>query len=177
MPEKVNYAGGMDNTYRLHSDTEAAFDLGFKGLYFLNGVQFEKDLWERVVSRKMPFQDILAIEDVDQRAQAMKYGDWAEFVRWQGAKKIDEHTLLDVNAQDVSHELWEFPYQKDEAKRIFSKTVHFARYLCPSTREWKIKGVPDFKTIAEAMAWGMSDDKHVLLPEDWKLHIPLVHAS
>ena len=178
MPEKVYYTGGMDNTYRLHSDKHAAFDLGFKKLYFLNGVQFEEELWKKVTSGKMPFQDILNITDVDQRGQAMKYGDWKQFTEWAGAKMIDQYTKLDINGEPVPYELWEFPYQENRDKRLFSKTVHYARYMCPSTKEWRSKGVPDYKTVAKAMAWGMSDnDGHVVTPKDWRLLVPLVHES
>ena len=147
------------------------------GLYHLNGVRFEKELWEKVVSGKMPYEDILKIVDVDQRAQALKYGDWTKFTEWQEAKKIDDFTKYDINGETVQYELWLFPLQDKEDKKIFNKEVHFARYLCPSTREWKVKGVPAFKTVAEAMSWGMSDEEKIMTPDMWKSLVPLVHES
>jgi hypothetical protein len=88
-------------------------------------------------------------------------------------KKITKLT----KEQEAQNELWKFPLHTDESKRVFNKEVHFARYLCPSTREYMVKGVPDMKTIAEAMAWGQSDDTHIITAEEWKRHIPLVTAS
>src|SRR5690606_5351497 len=113
-----------------HSDKQASiYWKGGAHFYFLNGVKFEKELWEKVVSGKMPYEDILKIEDVDQRSQALKYGDWDMFVSWYGAKKIDEFVKYDVHGNDVPHTLWEFPEQKEgDERRIFNKTVHFARY-------------------------------------------------
>ena len=136
--------------------------------FYLNGVNFPEELWRKVVSRQMPLQDILAIKDIDQRRQAMKYGDWDEFVQFAGAEKIDEYLKFNTQAEPVIHQLWRFPYQENEEKRIFSKEVYFARYQDRTTGEWHAKGVPECKTIAEAMAWGMSDDAHSISPEEWK---------
>ena len=55
-------------------------------------------------------------------------------------------------------------------------------YNCPSAikkgehKEYT-KGVPALKTIAECMAWGMSDDTYILKPEVWQKLIPLEHES
>jgi len=154
---------------QLHSDTGKSIEYpdGW-GLYHLNGVRFEEDLWREVVSKKMPFQDILAIKDIDQRRQAMKYGSWEEFVEFAGAKKLDEFLKFNLKGEAIIHQLWEFPLQADEEKRIFTKTVHFARYQDRSIGEWHVKGVPGFNTISEAMAWGMSDDEHKITAEEWK---------
>ena len=165
---------------RLHSDTGKAIEYpdGW-GLYFLNGVRFDEKLFKEVTSKKMPFKDILAIKDVDQRRQAMKYGSWSDFTESQNATKIDEFTKLDINGEPVSYELWEFPFdeKKNREERLFTKTVHFARYLCPSTREWHTKGVPALKTVAEVMAWGMSTNERIVSPENWKLLVPLQNES
>jgi hypothetical protein len=55
-------------------------------------------------------------------------------------------------------------------------------YNCPSAmergenREYT-KGVPAVKTVAEAMAWGMSSDEYSLDPEQWKKLIPLLNEA
>jgi len=168
----------IDSMNRYHSDELPAirWKNGME-VYFLHGVKFEKELWEKVVSRKMPFADILAIEDIDQRRQAIKYGDWNEFVKYQNAQKIDEFVKFDVQGRMVNYELWKFPYQENEDERIFSKEVYFTRYLCPSVREWHISGVPEFKTCAEAMAWKMSNDQFSISPEEWKELKPLFNEA
>jgi len=164
---------------RLHSEKTPAvsFKDGYE-LYYLHGVNFPKPLWEKVVSRKMPFSEILAIEDVDQRRQALKYGKWDDFVKHQNAVKIDTFKKLDNHGEPVEYELWEFPEQNGD-NRLFSKTVHFARYGCPSVKDKHVKGVPEFKTVAEAMAWGMSDEKEgrIMTAENWKLLVPLVDEA
>ena len=68
-PVKIN----RNKEDRLHSDKEKSIEYpdGW-GLYHLNGVKFEENLWKKVVSGVMPFQEILAIVDIDQRTQAMK---------------------------------------------------------------------------------------------------------
>ena len=57
---------------RLHSTVGPA--LGWDdgtGFHYLHGVEFDKNLWETVVSGRMTFHDILKIRDNDQRHQAI----------------------------------------------------------------------------------------------------------
>lgn len=61
-----------------HSDTEAAVRWADgTGFYFLNGVAFEKDLWETIVKGEMSFLEILQIKDAEQRHQAFLYNEKA----------------------------------------------------------------------------------------------------
>jgi hypothetical protein len=168
------------NNKRLHSDEFPAIKWKDKtGIYLINGIKFEKELWEKVVSKKMPFQDILAIKDIDQRTQALKYGNWDDFVKYQEAKKINEFTKFDVNGETVPYELWRFPvHSQKSGKRLFTKEVNFARYICPSTRQWVTKGVPsNLMTISECMAWGMSNEERAISPNEWESLIPLLDES
>lgn len=169
---------GRNSQGRLHSDERKAISWpdGW-GLYFLNGVKFDEELWKKVVSRKMPFSEILAIKDIDQRRQAIKYGNWNDFTKYQEAQKIDEFVKFDTKNQMVNYELWKFPYQQDESKRVFSKDVYFMRYLCPSVREWHISGVPESKTVAEAMSWKMSDNDFSITPQEWEKLVPLTDEA
>ena len=165
---------------QLHSDHFPAvkFADGYS-IYALHGVRFPKDLWTKIVTRQMPMEEILKIVDIDQRVQAMKYAKNGirDFYKSQNGKCIDSLDKLDIEARHIHYELWEIP--KGE---IFTQTVHFALYNCPSAqakgevREYA-KGVPACKTVAEAMSWGMSSDDNVINPENWKLLIPLVHES
>ncbi len=63
-----------DEAGRLHSDSNKAIEYpdGY-GLYMLHGVKFEQELWQKVVSGKMSFSDILKIENTEQRLQAMRH--------------------------------------------------------------------------------------------------------
>lgn len=48
---------------RLHDDQKPAIEWADgTGIYLLDGVKFEKEAWEKVVSKKMTFKEIMAIE-------------------------------------------------------------------------------------------------------------------
>ena len=147
--------------------------------YYLNGVNFPFNLWQKVVSREMSMKEVLAIEDIDQRTQAMRFAKdgLREFYKAQKGEIIDTYVKMDSDGNPIKYELWELP-----AGDVFSKTVHFMIYNCPSRKKNGIedeysKGVPAFKTVAEAMAWGCSDEQSVLTPEQWRDLIPLLHES
>lgn len=151
---------------------------GFE-IYHLHGVRFPKELYRKVVSREMDMSDILAIKDIDQRVQAMKFAKngLRDFYKSQNGKMIDHYVKMDAKGRPVNYELWQIP-QGD----IFSQTVHFAIYNCPSAiergeqREYT-KGVPAFSTVAECMAWGMSNDENILTAEKWKQLTPLLEEA
>jgi hypothetical protein len=64
----------IDSQNRFHSDVQPAIRWkGGKELYYLSGVHFSKDLWEKVVSGQMSFKEILDIENTEQRLQAMRF--------------------------------------------------------------------------------------------------------
>jgi hypothetical protein len=151
---------------------------GFE-IYHLHGVRFPKELYLKVISREMEIKDILAIQDIDQRTQAMKFAKSGirEFYKAENGECIDELVKLDKNGSPVKYELWKIP-----KGNTFNKDVHFMIYDCPSARERGekreyTKGVPPLKTIAECMAWGMSDDIFQLQPEEFLRLIPLEHES
>ena len=137
---------------------------GFK-LHYLNGVYFPEDLWKKVVSKEMPFEEILAIKDIDQRTQAMRYGD---------VQKFFEHTkstLLD--SSDKGNELWFVP----QSAGIFRIDAYFLKYKDPSTDKIYMSGIdPEIGQKKDAdlsMAW-----KHGNIPlEDYKNMKHLVHES
>jgi hypothetical protein len=145
-----------------------------KQFYFINSVNFPFDLWQKVVSREMDMKDVLALQDIDQRTQAMKFAKngLREFYQAEGGKMIDHFVKLRNDGWPINYELWEIPKGK-----TFNKTVHFAIYNCPSTKREYSKGVPEFKTVAECMAWGMGSDEYPVSPKIWKAMMPLVHES
>src|SRR3990167_1554012 len=151
---------------------------GFE-IYSIHGVLFPKNLYLKIISREMGMADILKIADIDQRVQAMKFAKNGvrDFYKSENGKMIDMFYKKDKNEREIRYELWEIPSGK-----TFNKAVHFMVYECPSAklhgeqREYA-KGVPPFRTVAECMAWGMSDDVHTLTQEEWKKLVPLEHES
>jgi len=175
-PTKLSF----DEEYRLHDEHGPAYKYsdGWCG-YYLHGVNFPKELYVKIISREMPMEEILKIVDIDQRTQAMKFAKTGlrDFYKSQKGEMIDHYVKLDQKGRPINYELWKIP-----PGEIFNKTVHFAIYNCPSgverneNKEYS-KGVPAFKTVPEALAWGMSDDKHLITPEEWKSLVPLLHES
>ena len=177
--ERHNFLS-RDEQGRLHNEHGMALTYpdGW-GIYSLHGVRFKEDLYKKIISREMPMEEILKITDIDQRTQAMKFAKNGirDFYKAQGGKMIDEYDKIDPKFRKVHYELWKLP--KGE---IFTKTVHFALYECPSaiergeSREYT-KGVPEFKDVASAMAWGMSDETSIVSAEEWKQMTPLLDES
>ena len=148
-----------------HSDQLPAIEWkdGLK-CYFLNGVSFPKDLWEKVVSKKMPFQDILAIVDTDQRTQAMKYGNVWDFIKHAKGEELDKYTKFRPDTTEVNYWLYKFP--KGD---IFTEDAYFCIYddLVPGSDKQYMSGVTPCKTVAEAMSWKQSDDQYTVTTEEW----------
>ena len=129
---------------QFHSDNFPAIEFATTKLFYLNGVNFPEELWQRVVSRKMPFEEILAIKDIDQRTQAMRYGDIGKFF---------EHTKSQMLDKNKDGELWLVPQEAG----LFTQIAYFLRYWCPSTNREYMSGIePSIgqkKSASEARAW------------------------
>ena len=144
---------------RFHSSEFPAIEWKTYREYFLNGVKFPKDLWQKVVSKKMPFQDILAIKDIDQRTQAMKYGDFREFLKYTNSVLLDKKYHENKNSE---YELWKTPVSAG----VFRVDAYHCVYQNPYSKEWVMSGVEpgvgEKESVNEAMAW-----KRELNLEDW----------
>jgi hypothetical protein len=141
-------------------------------MHALNGVRFQPDMFEKVTGGNMPFEEILAIPDVDQRTQAMKFGSVDKFLEHAKAKTLDTYTKLNLDGEEINYSLHEIP-----AGDIFRETAYYMKYDCPSTKKVYMQGVEKASTVAEAMAWKISDELTTVTPETWKTMVPLVHES
>ena len=139
---------------RLHSDREQAIEYpdGY-GLYMLNGVRFDEELWKKVVSRKMPFDEILKIVDVDQRKQAMKYANVWDFVQYAKGKELDTHTKVGAkDGRKIRYWLYEFPADRDQFPNGAKYMIYEDSML--GAAEIHMQGVPlEVTTVPEAMGW------------------------
>lgn len=160
---RVNPAG------QLHSEHFPAIEWqSEEKSYYLNGVNFPKEMWQKLINHEMSFQEILAIRDIDQRTQAMRYGDVNEFLKHAKAKLLDSYEKQTPQGKIVSYALYKIP--KGE---IFTEDAYYAVYDCSSTGRKYMSGVlREHRTVAEAMGW-----KHYLSPEIWKMMVPLIHES
>ncbi len=163
------------NNGLLHHDKLPA--IGWKdgtGIYFLNSVRFDKELFEKVTSGVMPFQDILAIVDIDQRTQAMRYGNVWHFIKHAKAQKLDEYTKFRQDGSEVHYWLYKFP--KGE---IFIEDAYYVIYddLVPGSTKQYMSGVAPCNSVKSAMAWKFSDDKYTLTPDEWAALIPGINMN
>ena len=146
---------------QLHDERSPAVQWGKSGLHYLNGVHFPKELWERVVSCTMPFHEILAIEDVDQRAQATRFGNVWEFLKHVHAVELDTHQKIGKNdGRIIRYWLYKIPangemYQEDAYLAIYDDSMLGAA-------KQHMSRVPECKTVAEAMSW-----KQSITPDQW----------
>ena len=116
---------------RLHSDQRPAIEWKDEtGIYLLDGVKFEKELWEKVVSKKMTFGEIMAIDISDQRTVALKYNPEAI---------IKENAKL-VHKDNRNNELYLIEGNKLNEELEFPK-IWFLRMTCPTGRVF-VEGVP-----------------------------------
>jgi hypothetical protein len=158
----------------LHSDEFPSVEWkdGEYSQYHLNGVQFERKLWKRVVSGEMPFKDILAIKDTEQRTQAMKYSNVWDFLKFTEAKHLDEYQKMRADGKEINYYLYKVPAGKD----VFDETSYFTIYDCPSTGKLYMSGIaPEVGkkgNLPEAMAWKFSTDV-----DSWKRLVPMETES
>jgi len=88
-PTKIN----RDDRGRLHSETEKSIEYPDNwGLYYLHGVRFEKEWWEKIVGDQMTPDDIFAIDNIEHRRIAYEYMDKAKMNQLKDFKILDEQT-------------------------------------------------------------------------------------
>jgi hypothetical protein len=158
---------------QLHSDEFKAIEYpdGW-GLYLLNGVRFSEELWTKVVGRQMSLKEVMAIEDIDQRTQAMKYVDVEELIKEFNGKVLSSYQKFTLDGTEVNYRLVMIP----KNDKLFDIDSYHAVYNCPSTQKIYMSGIdPELGKkgdIKESMAW-----KGKMSVEDWVSLIPLVSES
>ena len=113
-----------------HSDQLPAIKWDNQEFYYLDGVNLQKDLWQSILSQKMTFKEIMAIEISDQRTVALKYNPQAI---------LNENSIL-VHKDDRNNELYRIEGQALNRDLGFDK-IWFLKMLCPTGRIF-IEGVP-----------------------------------
>jgi len=120
-----------DEENRMSNDQRSAISWrdGYEQFY-LDGVFFTKELWKKVISQKMSFKEIMAIEISDQRTVALKYNPQAI---------LNENSVL-VHKDNRNNELYKIENQQLNTDLGFNK-IWFLKMLCPTGRVF-IEGVP-----------------------------------
>mgnify|MGYP001601077605 CR=1 FL=1 len=113
----------------LHSEFQPAVEWKDEKYWFLNGVKFKRDLWQKIVDKMMKFDEIIKIQDVDKRTIAYKYCDIKELLKGAKAELICPMT-------ERGNELYKVP--KGE---IFNEDEYCLYYFCPSSGREYLKWV------------------------------------
>jgi len=142
-PSKIN----LDTLGRLHSEIEKSIEYpdGW-GLYHLHGVRFEQELWNKIVKKELLAKQILQLENIEQRSQAMLiFGN--------------ENLLKELNARLISkgkprkfcgsNEEWQ-----SELYELEGVPEKMLKYPDPSTKRIYYSFVPrEIKTADEGIGW------------------------
>lgn len=127
-------------------------------LYYLDGVNLAKDLWQKIISQKMTFSEIMTIETADQRTVALKYNPQAI---------LNEHAEL-VHKDNRNNELYKIEGQKINEELGFPK-IWFLKMLCPTGRIF-IEGCDPIEaeknpnaTYQQALLCGLSIEQYMSL--------------
>ena len=152
---------------QFHSDYLPAIKFKTWEGYYLKGVNFPKELWEQVISKKMSFDDIMKIQNVDQRTIALSYCNVEDLLKGMDAKLI--HEGKPYMNYDMSRTLTNKLYLIENKINGFPK-AWFCRYNCPSTHKEYLSGIdPEFaeknQDADECLAWklGLTSGKEYLL--------------
>lgn len=124
-PSKITFE--VSNRRRLlHQENGTAIEWsdGYK-LYYLYGVHFDEDLYNKVTDPKITFKELMSISNMEQRFAAMKLESNRE-------KLLESGTLLDRS--DRGNELY-------KVEGIFRDPAYFLRYECPSTGRIYVSGI------------------------------------
>ena len=120
-----------DTPPAFHSDQKPAIEWkGAAKYYFLDGVNFDKELWDKVVSKEMSLSEIMQIENADQRTVALKYNPQAI---------IKEKAQL-IHKDNRSNELYLVENSEINTLTEYPK-MYFVKMTCPTGRVF-IEGVP-----------------------------------
>ncbi|MDI6788243.1 MAG: hypothetical protein QME51_07715 [Planctomycetota bacterium] len=93
---------------RLHSETKPA--IGWQdgtGIYFLNGIRLEKDLWQSIVSKTISVKDGLALENTEHRALAMKYLGFERLKEETNPKQVGQDQygeIVELDIKDINND-------------------------------------------------------------------------
>ena len=110
-------------------------------LYHLNGVRFEKDLWTKIVNKKLSFKEIMQIKDIDKQAIAMKYMPAMDFLKSVKAELVCEKTAK-------GNELWKVPI---EPSKVFDQDEYFLHYFCPSSGREYLQAVEPNEAVKSGL--------------------------
>lgn len=123
------------------------------GMYFVNGVHFDSELYYRIFTNKtIKGKDILLLENTEQKAIAIQQYGYYDMIKDIGAKKIDEKEMI-TKVGIATNELYDFEMVGGWRRIVRGRFVKVVDY---STGKITCIGVPIEKgteTVRGAIAW------------------------
>lgn len=159
----------IDEENRFHSEAEPA--IRWKGgneLYYLWGVNLEKDLWEKVVNKTITPQELMSIDNTEERMVAIKHYGLENLLDKVNAKTIsktekevtiyrdmDNRIVEWLKEEPISEDLYKTLKQEKRVRinelvqidGLFTQypRAYFLKFECPSTGRVYMEGVdPEF---------------------------------
>src|SRR3989344_2447549 len=136
----------LDSKFRYHSTEKA--DIKFSDNYqffYIHGIRFEKELWEKVKEKRLTAKQILQLENIGQRYIALMLYE---------PKRLLEELDAKLISKTKRNELYSI------GSILRNKDLKLLKYLCPSTNREYVKFVPDnFIDADEAQAWSFQIKK------------------
>ena len=154
---KELYKTHQKNEWRLNENSPVWLrKLDFrKSIYFILGVEFDKELYLNVLGDKLSAQEVFAIENIEQRRLAYQYMDKRKM------KELDNYKILDskIDRYDNKMELVSFSLSG------FDSPFKYLHCICPSTgREYFIETDKNKCEIAKSSSFGFNRLK---FKEEW----------
>lgn len=154
MPEYIK----RDDRQRLHSNEGSAirFADGFE-MFCLYGIEFKKEVFEKVTGENVSLKDILSLDDIDQRTAALKNYGIDKIIKSENCQLLDESRR--------GNKLYLI-------SNVFERPVYYLGFTCPSTGKEYLEGVPEEvgkkedADYAQATALGLTVEEYNNLEEE-----------
>jgi hypothetical protein len=110
----------VDEQNRFHSEIKPAiFWKGGKKFYFLKGISFPKDLWQKIVNHTITPKEAMELKNAEQRAIAMRYIGYEKLLKETNAKQIgkDEYgEIIELDILDINNDKLRYYIAIDPSK-------------------------------------------------------------
>lgn len=139
-----------DEQNRYHSLTHPAISWkGTEELYYINGMKFEKEWWDKIRKDKLTPDEVFAIDNVEHRRIAYEYMDKTKMKSLKDYKVLDERTDMDGNKERVVS----FTVQN------MKEPLKFLNVICPTGREYFLGTNQVTCDMAQKALLGLENEK------------------
>jgi hypothetical protein len=150
-----------DENGNMHSETRSAISWkdGYE-LYYLHGICFEKDEWEKIVKKEISLEEILKINNQEKKSAIIRIYGYDYFLKNLKYTVLDERTILNEKGKPMNEQVIEVDLKDDNVPARFIKCE------CWSTeKEYMLRVDPRMEQTktckgALAMLAGMTEEEY-----------------